>query len=269
MGTTLFLIDCQNDFIDDTTINPALPVPGSLYDMNNLLDLFLYHAGRIDRVVIALDQHPFNHIAHAVMWADRNGLCPEPFETVRHVDVQAGKWRASNPNLEAIQADYVKNLEAAGEVLTIWPPHCLIGTRGADIHDSLLEGLRHWWHPERELLLFPKSGNWQTEQYSSFKACVVVPDDPSTDFNYKMRDAIVDDQILVAGEALSFCVAASVMDAINCTHTIKIAERMVLLRDCTSPVRGFEQRAENFVDEFQRLGGRVSTSAEIFGNPAC
>jgi nicotinamidase/pyrazinamidase len=265
MGTTLFLIDCQNDFIDDPMFPATLPVPGSFDDIGyRLCDLLTDHGDKINRVVLTMDQHPFNHIAHSVMWINRAGKNPPAFSTISLADVRAGKWQASVPVNQSVQAGYVENLETLGGVLTIWPAHCLIGTRGADIHSTLLRELRIWWQPNRELLIFPKSTNWKTEQYSSFQACVPVPDDPSTDFNYRLLDAINDDQILAAGEALSHCVEASLRDAIKFTPDFNLAERMVLLRDCTSPVQGFEKKAEDFVADFQKLGGRVTTSIEIF-----
>jgi nicotinamidase/pyrazinamidase len=265
MGTTLFIIDPQNDFMD--TPEAPLGVPGAIADMNNLIDLLIYHGDKINRIVVPLDQHPPNHIAHARMWIDRKGDHPKPFTRISNKDVNAGLWRASVPTLEVAQAEYVESVELAGEELTIWPEHCLIGSHGACIFEPLWDTLRSWWQPGRDLLLFPKSGNWQTEQYSSFKAAVVMPDDPATDFNYGLRDAIIDDQTLVSGEALSHCVAASVEDAINWTHTVNLVERMVLLEDATSPVRGFEQRGQDFVAEFVRLGGRLSTTGAIFGDP--
>ncbi len=242
MGTTLFIIDPQEDFIDEP--GAALPVKGAANNMLNLIDLLTFAGDKINRIVVALDQHPVNHIAHADMWVDAQRQSPAPYTAISDVDVKAGLWRATNPDLEGIQMSYVEAVEAAGE--------------------TLIGALKDWWNPSRELLLFPKSGVWCTEQYSSFRAAVVVPDESSTDFNYRMRDAIIDDQILVAGEALSHCVAASVMDAIRFTTDINLAERMLLLRDCTSSVTGFEERGDKFLAEFQGVGGRVILSTGFY-----
>jgi nicotinamidase/pyrazinamidase len=262
MGTTLLLIDCQNDFVDEA--EGTLTVPGASADMLNVIDLIHEHGDDIGRIVVMLDQHPLNHIAHACMWIDSDGQHPAVFTAISDKDVEAGVWRASSPPFDHIQRDYVKQIGDAGEVLTIWPEHCLIGTWGAAIYPPLMEELRAWSRPDREVMFFPKSGNWRTEQFSSLRAAVVVADDPSTDFNYRLCDAMIDDCVLVAGEASSHCVGATVMDAINWTRHIELATRMVLLTDCMSPVTGFEARADAFFDEFQKLGGRITVSTDIF-----
>src|ERR1044071_1870136 len=112
MGTTLLIIDPQHDFIDhDLLIAPALPVPGSTDDMNNLIDLIDFHGDQINRILIPLDQHPPNHIAHAVMWIDQNGQHPDPFTTILASDVEAGRWRASIVANQEIQARYLREAE--------------------------------------------------------------------------------------------------------------------------------------------------------------
>jgi nicotinamidase-related amidase len=167
MGTTLVIVDPQHDFIDDTAImQPALPVPGAAADMGNLIDLIDYQGSKIDRIVIPLDQHPVNHIAHGVMWLDPSGNHPTPFTVITDAEIKAGRWRASLRENEAVQHAYVEAVEATGEELRIWPPHCIIGSIGATIYEPLWDALGRWWVPGRELLLFPKSGVWCSEQYS-------------------------------------------------------------------------------------------------------
>jgi nicotinamidase/pyrazinamidase len=266
MGTTLFLIDPQNDFADQ---HGALSVRGGEESMYAIMDILEYSPDKIDRIVITLDEHPINHIAHAVMWLNSHGHHPNEFSQVCYADAQAGKWFAALRENEATQIDYLRAVEEAGEVLTIWPQHCLTGSWGAAVHDMLWDSLMKWWKPGKELLVFSKSGAWQSEQYSSFQCLVPVADDPTTGINWKLRDAIIDDQIYVGGLALSHCVAATLRDAINLTPDIDLASRITLLLDCTSPVQGFEKQGQNFVDEFVAKGGKVGNAAEIFQDYNC
>lgn len=267
MGRTLLIVDPQNDFIDDPHVPAMLPVRNSMSDMLALADMIHNYGDRFTRIVVPLDQHPVNHIAHQTMWVDRHGKMPRVFTQITAADVKAGKFRANLPALQPIQAAYVEAVEQTGETLTIWPQHCLIGTYGAAIYQPLWDVLWEWWQPSRDLLLFPKSGNWQTEQYSSFKAAVPVPDDPSTDFRYDILDAITDEEVVCSGEALSHCVSASIMDAIRNSHTIDLVTRMTLLTDCTSNVAGFEKRGDDFLTEFKALGGKTALSTQLFEEP--
>jgi nicotinamidase/pyrazinamidase len=258
--TTLFIIDMQNDFMDQFH-SATLPVPGSNDDALRTSDMVAMNGQSIHRVVCTMDQHPPNHIAHAIMWIDEHGRHPSPFTTISDPDVQAGRWTASLPENILIQQEYVKQVE-----VTIWPEHCLIGTEGAIIHQYLMNDLLSWSHHDekRILRIFPKSYNWSTEQYSSFQAIVPREDDPSTQFNERLYEEILDDEILIAGEALSHCVAATVRDAIRHRPSDNLAARMTLLRDCTSPVRGCDAMGEEFIEEFIAAGGRVANSTEIF-----
>jgi len=66
-------------------------------------------------------------------------------------------------------------------------------------------------------------------------------DDPRTALNRPLLEALEQQPgtLLVAGEALSHCVAASVQDLIN-RWDVQRLQRTVLLTDCMSPVPGFE-----------------------------
>ena len=74
----------------------------------------------------------------------------------------------------------------------------------------------------------------------------------------KVNDA---DVILVAGEALSHCVRASVTQLVNNIPEGDIT-KYVLLTDACSNVTGFESLGEDFVAEMRGKGMRVSTTKE-------
>lgn len=262
MYTTLFAIDCQQDFID--LPGSALPVPGAVTDMARLCRLLETHPTEINKIVKPLDQHPLNHIGHASEWVDSDGKHPDPFTNIRHDDAVHFRWMTTNPGNHFKVSEYLAKLEEAGGIHTIWPPHCIIGTPGANIYEPLMHAMAQWRAGDmnREIHFFPKSGYWASEQYSSFKCAVAFASEPSTGFNYRMMQEISIGRVLIAGEALGHCVAASVMDAIE--NQPNIAERMYLLRDCTSPVTGSEDAAEAFLAKFTAAGGTVTTSTELF-----
>lgn len=263
MTTTLLIIDPQRDFMDER--DSPVPIRGAVTDMMNLTDNLIYpHGGQIDRIVVCLDQHPPHHIADPAMWLDRRNRNPKPFTRIEHADVEGGKWRAASETLQEVQADYVREAEAAGPGLTIWPRHCIVGTKGASMCPRLSMDLIAWASPTRHLHVFNKSQNWSTEHLSSFQTIVPRYDDGTTWFNNYLYSAIQGDTILIAGEALSHGLRATVLDAINYAPDHNLIERMVLLEDCTSSMPGHHVAGEEFLHDFGSRGGRFSRSDHHF-----
>lgn len=274
MRETVFAIDPQNDFCDDYE-EATLPVPGSGDNMWAISDLFHFLGDRIKRVVVTCDQHPPNHVAHPRQWVDFDGNHPKPFTRIHYWQVMAGHWMAAREEDKIRYMEYLRDAEAAGFTLTIWPEHCRIGYPGANIHYHVTDALDEWYGPDKELLIFNKSGNAFTEQFSSFQAAVpVLPEDPSTAFNYKLLAALDnnrdDGPIYIVGLALGHCVAATIRDLIAKWKQFpggqQQIERLVLLTDCTSAVTGSEAEAEAFVDEFVAAGGRLMKSTDLYAD---
>jgi nicotinamidase-related amidase len=68
--------------------------------------------------------------------------------------------------------------------------------------------------------------------------------------------------LLVAGEALSHCVAASVDDLLAHLPAERL-QRTVLLTDCTSPVTGFEAMGQDFLQRARARGVQTLALAEL------
>lgn len=260
MHTALLIIDPQNDFVDPET--GTLYVPGAEEDMKRLAAMIDRLRGEIDEIHVTLDSHHPIHIAHPVFWRDRDGNPPEPFTTISLEDVERGAWTAARPELEQRARDYVRALEANERYqLTIWPPHCLIGTPGHAVYPVLFEALEAW---ERERFVgvdyVMKGSNLYTEHYSAIRADVPDPDDPSTELNRKLVDALERaDRVLVAGEALTHCVASTVRDIAE-TFDPNHVSKLVLLADATSGIPGFESHGECFLEDLRQLGMQTVTT---------
>jgi len=259
MKTCLLIINPQRDFIDDR--DAALPIKGAFNNMLNLTDMLYQYGNRIDQIVVTLDQHPFNHIAHPEMWLDKRDCSPRPFSRITYADISIGRWRASLPELEQIQADYVREAEKAGAGLTVWPRHCIIGSRGASICPRLNSDLTSWANPNRLVHFYNLSANWSTEHISSFQTVVNRNDDGTTWFNHYLYQAIQADTILIAGEALDHQVKATVLEAID--YAPQIAASMIILEDCTSSMHE-KRHGEKFLNEFTNRGGQLSKADMIF-----
>jgi nicotinamidase/pyrazinamidase len=259
----LFIIDPQVDFCDK---NGKLSVPGAEEDMKRVAKMIVDNLNAIGDINITLDSHNNIHIAHPIWWINSEGNHPDPFTLISVKDVEEGKWRAFNPGFQQRSLDYVKALEANGRyLLCIWPPHCLIGTPGHNVVPELLDALDQWEAKFRLVNKVTKGSNIFTEHYSAVKADVEDPNDRTTMLNEKLVNALKDgdEDILIAGEALSHCVASTIRDVAN-EFSDEQVKRFVLLKDACSNVPSFENLGEDFVKEMTAKGMKVSTTDKYF-----
>jgi len=262
-NTQLLIIDPQVDFCHP---DGALVVAGAKDDSARLAKMVSRTLDLFDEIRLTLDSHQPVHIAHPICWVDANGNHPAPFTLISEEDVvgRNPKWKAFNPAWQARQVDYVKALKAGNRyVLCIWPPHCLIGTVGHTVMPDIGAALREWQDQFAMVDFVTKGSNPLTEHYSVVKADVPDPTDPSTflktDFIQRIQTG---DDIFVAGQALSHCVANSVRD-IATEFGDEHVKKIVLLLDASSPVTGFEQMAEDFLKEMTARGMRVAKTTDL------
>ena len=266
----LLIIDPQRDFCDGPCAG-ALAVPGADADMTRLAALVDRLGRRIDHIQVTLDSHHLYHVANPAWWVDADGVVPPPFTLISVADVEAGRWRARNPAAQDYARFYVRELARKGNYpLTIWPPHCLIGTPGHAVHPGLMAALLRWADAAAlPLSIITKGTNPGTEHYSAFRAEVEDPNDPATGANTEMLKFIEGaDRVLVAGEAKSHCVRATVSDLADALAPEQI-RKLVFLNDCSSPVQSFPggpdfaALADQFVRDLVNRGMQVTTSTDF------
>ena len=234
MPRHLAVIDPQRDFC---LPDGALYVQGADEDMARLAAAV--HPDRFDAVHVTLDSHPWVHIAHPIFWEGPDGGSPAPFTAISEGDVEAGRWRARDPGSRAYALDYVRRLAAGGRYgLTIWPPHCVVGTPGHAVHPALSDALRAWSEARLASIDFvPKGGNPRTEHYSAIQADVPDPDDPATGVNHAFVDRLKQaDEVVFAGEALDYCLLNTLRDLVAAAPDL--ASRIVLVEDASWAHRG-------------------------------
>jgi nicotinamidase-related amidase len=257
MSQHLLIIDPQNDFCDLPTA--ALPVTGACRDMARLAKLIEQHGPALDAITVTLDSHHRYDIAHPAFWRGPAGeqplLCP-----ITLADVDAGRWLPADPALLPAVRHYLQHC-----ALFVWPPHCLTGSWGHNIHDGLNQALQQWECQRLRTVQYLFKGlNPLTEHFSAFEADLPLADDPATRFQPQQVAALVAAQrVIVAGEALSHCVASSVRSLLRHLGT-DFARKLVLLSDCSSPVPGFEAQAADFVAEIRQFGAQISPSTALF-----
>ncbi len=260
MVNTLLIIDPQNDFCD---INGALSVPGAAEDCARLSKMLKRLDRQLHSIHVTMDTHHSFHIAHPIFWLDKNGAHPAPYTIITAAMIQAGEFRASAPQYQNYALEYVATLEKTGKYnLCVWPPHCLIGTWGHAIYPTLSTALHEWECavPGRIVDYTYKGSNFRTEHYSAIRAEVSDASDPGSRTNFALIERLKSaDNIAIAGEALSHCVANTVRDLITCIP----ADKLVVLTDVSSNVPGFEKLGVEFTTEIETIGVRLMTSEEF------
>jgi nicotinamidase-related amidase len=231
------------------------------------LAAFLHRAsGRFEAIHVTLDSHQPLHIANPQWWVDAEGHAPAPFTVIRAADLHAQRWRARDPQWQARSLAYVEALDAGARyALVVWPEHCLIGHWGHNVHPAVAAELDRWGRDALKTVDYIfKGSSPSTEHYSAVQAEVPDPADPATLPNTRLVETLAAaDAVVIAGEALSHCVANTVRDLARHLGDERIA-RMTLLTDCTSSVGGFEQLGEGFLREMMARGMKTARSVELF-----
>jgi nicotinamidase-related amidase len=256
MKRHLVIIDPQRDFCKP---EGALFVRGADDDMRRLAKYVT--EGTFDRIHVTLDSHQWVHIAHPIFWVDPNGQHPSPFTVIEENDLLDGTWLASDEGLREYALEYVRTLAAKGRYsLTIWPPHCVIGTPGHAVHDDLAAALRDWSETHlRPIGFWAKGSNVLTEHYSAIQADVPDPSDPATGVNRVLIQALEEaDELFFAGEALDYCLLNTVRDLVDAAP--EIASKIVLLRDASSSISGCTIEDHEFFKKLMAKGARLSTT---------
>lgn len=259
----LVVIDPQVDFCDR---NGALYVTGADADIQRLSALVRRLAPKLDDIHVTLDSHRLIDVAHPIFWKDSSGRNPAPFTIITAADVAEGRWTPVLPSLHRRMLDYVQTLEANGRYpLCVWPPHCLIGSAGHCVAPELQKALLEWEASRFAMVDYvTKGSNPWTEHYSAVCADVPDPADPGTQINTRFIKTLMEaDLVLIAGEASSHCLANTVRDVAANFGDDSYVQRLVLLKDATSPVPGFEHFEADFLREMTGRGMQVTTTTDF------
>lgn len=274
MNVHLLVIDPQNDFMD--TPGAALPVTGAKADMERLAALVDRIGAKLQKIHVTLDSHHLVDIAHPAFWRDCNGNAPDPMTMIPAASIEDGTWTPRRPEFRDYAIDYAKALEAAGKyTMMVWPPHCLIGTNGHNIEATLAAALDRWSAARvRNVDFVTKGTNVLTEHYGALMAEVPMPKDPSTQLNGRFLAMLQEaDVIVVAGEASSHCVKATI-EQVAANIGAEHVKKFKLLTDCMSPVPAivgadgsvivdFPAMADQFLTDMAALGMELTTSVEF------
>jgi len=254
---------------------------GAVDDNRRLCEFVYRNLGVITRIVPSLDTHRAMQIFHAVWLVDEDGNHPEPYTLISAEDVESGHWRVNPAVCRSIGIEpdyaerqlvhYARALAEGGKYeLTIWPYHALLGGIGHALVSAVEEAFFfHGAVRETQASFQVKGEETLTEHYSILGP--EVTRGPDGEELGRRNEQLIEellgfDAVVVAGQAKSHCVAWTIDDLLaGDDGTRRLAERVYLLEDCTSPVVvpgsvDFTDEADAAFQRFAESGGHLVRS---------
>ena len=280
----LVLIDVQNTFClpDFELFVGGRSGTGAVDDNRRLCEFIYRNLGKITSITATLDTHTTMQIFHAVFLVDDEGNHPGPMTMVSADDLRIGKWHFNPALAESLKlphgeqhlAYYTAQLETREKyALTIWPYHAMLGGIGHALVPAVEEAL--FFHSiarysPTEFIL--KGQNPLTEAYSAVGPEITTgaQGQPLATRSKRLLEIVqANDQILIAGQAKSHCVAWTVSDLLDDIRLTRpaLAQKITLLEDCTSPVVvpgvvDFTDAADAAYARFAEAGMQIVKSTE-------
>lgn len=287
--THLLVVDAQRDFClpEGRLFVGGRSGTGALADTERLVRFVYRNLQRLTEITCTLDTHLPFQIFFPAFWIDGDGQHPPDNTVLTAEQIRSGAvrpnpavaWWLCNGNqawLERQVEDYCERLERAGRYqLYLWPPHCLLGSSGHALVGAVQEArLFHAFCRGAKNFIEVKGGNILTENYSAIAPEVLERHDgkPLAARNEAMLDSLLTaDRIIVAGQAASHCVRATVEDLLRAMQERGLdAGRLYVLQDCMSAVAvpdgdggfvaDFTEESEAALESFRGAGAHLVRS---------
>ncbi len=250
----LLIIDMQYDFC---TPGGSLYVPGAEKDVRRLAGFISRNSDKLEQIILTQDNHQVIDISHPFFWKDNKGDPPEPFTRISAEDVDNKKWTPVIAKEEV--AGYLAGLARQGEYPhTIWPEHCIMGSKGAAIVEGIMQVVTDWARKGRFYDLVVKGTHPLTEHFGALRASVPIPGKQETELKSDLANRLKHSKkIFIAGEAKSHCVAATIKQIYEIED---FRSELYLLNDCMSNIPGFEKLADPIYKNAWEQGANLINS---------
>lgn len=265
-------------------IEPGRPlaVPGAVEDTRRTVEWIYRNIERLTYIASSLDCHLPFQIFFPSWWTDsKTGelLNAFDFTSVNVANLKADKIKPIfdfdyeyAPGKKMKWSEYyLTELEKNHKkTLAVWPFHTPLGAPESAIEPSLFEAI--WFHagarssqPHFEI----KGSVPQTENYSIMEVEVPYSGDKNAGINTDFLNLLQKfDLIYIAGQAKSHCVYETILSIVRYfgTKAPEVLSRIRILIDCTSPVGGFEDMAEQAFSELSaQYGLKLVKSTDPIG----
>ena len=255
--TALLLVDVQNTFClpEFELFVGGRSGRGAVEDCARIAAFLYRNLDRITQVVVTLDTHTAAQIFHPLFWVGADGAHPAPHTVITLADVESGRWRVnpgarrrrSPPTRASTSRPGRSTTPAASPRAASTRSSCGRTTRwSGGIGHALVSAVEEavFFHAiarQSPTRVEVKGQNPLTENYSVLRP-EVTEDAAGTPIDAAepgpLEHLLSFDTVIVAGEAKSHCVAWTVEDLLTeiRARDPRLARRIVLLDDCTSPV---------------------------------
>jgi len=298
MNVHLLIVDPQNDFCvkdDGHGHHGTLVVDGADRDMDRLAKMIRRIGPKLDEITVTMDSHQTVGIERPLWWKrTSDGAHPDPFTCLGiHPDgrrivkydlgAAGGPLATDEEYITTVPSQlhqggvtgkgsfgYLQALAAIGRIHIVWTEHCRVGSWGWGVVPVVDEALR-WWEAGAgqngnlaRVNYIPKGNNPYTEHFSGIKAEIEDPGDPGTMVNGRtIASFAAADIILLTGEALSHCLAATGRDLAAAFSDPRFIAKFRLLADTTSNVTGFSALGDAFIKDLTSKG-MILENSETF-----
>lgn len=288
----LLLIDAQKDFCfpKGSLYVGGRSGDGAMDDSRRIAEFIYRNLGLITDITCTMDTHMPSQIFFPSFWQDKDGATLSPFRFIESEQIKSGDVRP-NPAVAGFIAggnygwlmdqvlDYTQQLEKKGKYkLYVWPFHCLLGSDGHPLVGVIHEArMFHAFGRRARSVPEVKGGYFMTENYSVLSPEVVKAHDgrPIGQKNVDLiKTLITSDYVILAGQAASHCVKASIEDLLTEINAQdpKLCKKVYILKDCMSAVAvpdpvnkgkfifDFTPEAEKALKTFEAAGMHVVDS---------
>lgn len=264
-------IDFQYCFLEGIG---TLGVPGSKNDVRRTIEWLYKNCHKVTRVMLSADDHTLQQIFFPCWWSDKFGNNPDSYTIITHDDVVHKNWipnydkmipDENNPGaMISYCQEYVRHLEEGKrQKLQIWPYHATSETFDSNIEAQLTAMV--YYHARcrhNDPFIARKGTDPWSEMYSLIK--------PEWSMNGYINQPVLDefakyDMVVFTGEAASHCAGLTVLDTAQYfAQKSGRKPQLVVLRDCMSPIPGFEDYTEELYKSLQEEYGVLVTKSTKF-----
>jgi nicotinamidase-related amidase len=249
---------------------------GAVEDNQRLCRFIYRNLCRLTHITATQDTHRAMQIFHPIFLVNAHDQNPAPHTLVSLGDLQSGRWKFNPALANSLGIDvsygqqqllhYAEELERRGKyALTIWPYHAMLGGIGHALVSAVEEALFfHTIARDNQVELEIKGENPLTEHYSAIGPEVLDGPDGKqlASKNERFLQMAQDfDALIIAGQAKSHCVAWTIDDLLAQIQACdgRLAQKIYLLDDCTSPVVvpgvvDYTDQAEAAYQKFSQAG---------------